>query len=310
MANAEEGANQIIAEAVKTHGVLPVLCPWKSHRSAATGSEYGARNQAILEAAKLKLGFESTAWAPKATVERGGGAIKPGEKGVTIFACSQDSKEVDKLGADGKPIINPETGDPEKVKEYFGPKRAFAMQVFNLEQVENYLPPHKPMSPEPGRRLPAAISSIWRELAMDKPVIAHGNEMSYDIATDTFTLPSRDVVKDYRQNTLSAFELTRHMAFAAGHPKRLDIPMFHDPAQFAANQPLVEIATAAAATMYMQKHCEKWDPKIVEEGGLAEVKNQAQSVGKTDFMSAMKMAQGIYMHMAYNIKPGKRAAAA
>lgn len=328
MENAREIGNRLVADAIEQHGVLQVLCPFKRHRSAHTGHEFGAANQAVLEAVALQEKFDSRQWAPRRVIESQGGVVIPDAIGVRLISCKQDFRLVDRLDPLTKsPIINPETQEPEKEKVFWRmvdkidpktrmpvidprtgdpvqekvdfPRTYYPLTVFPLEHTEKFTPKATPLDPAQARKLPLAVASVWDAVKMSRPTIRTSNELSYDIATDELRLPPKEAFHSGRPATNAAYQLANKLALASGHSARLNIRNFVNEDSYRENQTSVAVATHAAAAFLMTNHVDRFDPEMVEQTGLAEAKNLAQKLRsrEVDMHLAVAQAHEIYRYM-------------
>lgn len=303
--NARSFGARMISESVEQFGVIEVLCPFKRHRSGHTGHEFGGGNQAILQAVSLQRGYTEPVWTPQHLIEQAGGRLKKGEEKnhTRIISGKQAFKWEDKVDQEGKPVLNPETGKPEQVRKFFGEPHFFPLKVFNLAQTEDYQPTRSEITPgAPG--LPVAVQSVWDAVKMSLPRTEPGDRLAYDMSSDRLLVPPREVFKDNRPATNAAFHLSERLAFAAGHPSRLDLPDFYDQGRLAAEKASVGVSTNVAAAMLMQNHCSRFDPAMVELTGVAQAKNLAQSLRDKEIDVHLAVAQGqkLYRYMVAGVK--------
>lgn len=297
--SARNYGNRVVADAVEQHGVIAVLSPFKKHRSANTGNEFAAGNQAVLQAVALKRGFEANQWASHRSVEMGGGSVKKGENGVRIIAVHQAYTLVDKLDDAKKPIVNPETGEVEQVKKYDGPKAFYPLTVYNLDQTEGFNPKRSEITPDAGEKLPVAVSSVWAAVRMPIPTISKGERIAYDIQSDQLEVPPLEAFKGARAGTNAAYQLATHLAMAAGHEKRLSIPDFYDPERYKDQEAMVTVATNTAGAFLLTNHCQRFDPQVIDATGIAEAKNFSQKLRdrEVELHLAMAQAHELYRYM-------------
>ena len=303
--NARSFGARVVSEAVEQHGTISVLCPFKKHRSGHTGHEFGGGNQAILEAVALQRGYSEGIWVPKHLVEKAGGRLKKDEEQnhTRIVSGKQAFKWEDQLDEKGNKVINPETGNPEQVRKFYGEPHFFPMKVYNIAQTENYEPTRNEITPG-ASGLPVAVQSVWDSVKMVLPRTQRSDRLSYDIASDRLEVPPREEFREHRAATNAAFQLSERLAFAAGHPSRLDLPDFYDQGRFAAEKASVGVSTNVAAAILLQNHCRRFDPKVVELTGVAQARNLAQSLREKEIDVHLAVSQGQKLYRYLVTGPG------
>ncbi|SBW07484.1 DNA primase TraC (Replication primase) [uncultured delta proteobacterium] len=184
----EEFAEKII-ERLK-EGTAPWQQPWHPGKTIAaphnpaSGTVYRGMNRVHLALS----GYDDPRWMTLRQANEKDMRIMPGSK-ATPVVYFQFSKEQDRLGEDGKPVLG-EDGKPEKMTvELDKPIMRFA-HVFNAEQIEG-MPPleltDKAFEWEPVEKAENILSASGANINHDQ-----SNRAFYRYGTDSIHLPPRE----------------------------------------------------------------------------------------------------------------------
>lgn len=217
---AEEVAGRIIEQLQQ--GTAPWQRPWQPGElrlpfNPTTGKEYKGMNTLWLH----MQGHSDPRWMTYNQAADAGAQVRKGSKGTHIvyWKFTEDRKATD---AQGKPVIDPETGRQKTITVQLERPRAFTAVVFNAEQIDG-LPPleARAVGPEPERiaRAEAIMSNSGAKISH-----VAGNRAFYSPVHDAITMPERaqfDSADGYYATAL------HELGHWTGHADRLDRDLAH-----------------------------------------------------------------------------------
>ena len=211
----EEFAEKII-ERLK-EGTAPWQQPWHPGKTIAaphnpaSGTVYRGMNRVHLALS----GYDDPSWMTLRQANEKDMRIIPGSK-ATPVVYFQFSKEQDRLGEDGKPVLG-EDGKPEKMTvELDKPIMRFA-HVFNAEQIEG-MPPleltDKAFEWEPVEKAENILSASGANINHDQ-----SNRAFYRPMTDSIHLPPRE---NFEEPGLYYETALHELGHRTGHGSRME----------------------------------------------------------------------------------------
>ena len=184
----EEFAEKIIGHLKE--GTAPWQRPWHPGKTAmaphnpASGTVYRGMNRVHLALS----GYDDPRWMTLRQANDNGLSILPGSK-ATPVVYFQFTKEQDRIGEDGKPVLGEDGKPQKKTVELDKPLVRFA-HVFNAEQIDG-MPPlqltDKAFEWEPIEKAENILSASGANINHDQ-----SNRAFYRYATDSIHLPPRE----------------------------------------------------------------------------------------------------------------------
>ena len=145
-----EKVADLIIKQIK-QGVAPWQKPWKPGErglpeNLSSGNRYSGGNSLHLAAVAQQRGYSDNRWGTLKQINRQGGRIHKGERGVSVLWVQHTRREK-VTDEKGKPVLDPE-GKPTYREERLNPPHVKTYTVFNAEQADR-LPSRPAPSAEP-----------------------------------------------------------------------------------------------------------------------------------------------------------------
>jgi len=210
-------------------GKLPWRRPWKtlaesgivSPKGVVPGFPYNGNSKRpysginiwVLLARAAEEGWDPTDWYTFKGAMKGGGMVRKGEKGTAVCFW----KVIEVKDDDGKPVIDPKTGEPE-VRFFL---RTYS--VFNREQVDG-LPSIIPATPEAepeGEEVEVIEQDLVGPLieAMGVSYREGGSRAAYNKVADSIRCPNQGRFGSFQEYQAT---LAHEAVHATGHKSRLE----------------------------------------------------------------------------------------
>lgn len=217
---AERVAEKLISELEK--GTAPWQKPWSAGavdylpHNPTTGNRYKGVNALML----MSQGRDDTRWMTYKQAQAQGAQVRKGERGTPIQFW-QYSETQERRDADGKPVIDGQTGKPAVDEVRLERPKVFTAVVFNAEQIDG-LPPPAParaVSWNPNEKAEAILAASGAD-------IQHSNQgrACYRPGTDAIQLPHKELFAEASGYYATALHELGHWT---GHPSRLDRDLAH-----------------------------------------------------------------------------------
>lgn len=226
--------DRIIAELGK--GSIPWQRPWVSNHtciSHATGKRYSLLNSLLLPKPGEYVTFKQA--------QEEGGCVRKGEKGSMVIFW----KPFDKTDEDGNVIIDPDTGNPEKVfyLRYY--------TVFHIDQCEGIKAKYVIELPNEAHADARAEKIVAGYIQRSGATLVHeGDQAFYRPSTDTVTVPTLEQFTSTSEYYSTLFHELTH---STGHSSRLaritDVAAFGSES-YSKEELIAEIGAAA-----LVNHC-------------------------------------------------------
>ena len=235
MANTDiyQGVTNRILESLD-RGTVPWRQPWASRGpiNLVSAKQYRGVNVLLLELARMSAGYESPVWATFKQWKAAGGSVRRGEKGtaITFWKTFQPKRK----SADEEPRKIP------LLRQYY---------VFNRAQVEGDVRIPARTLELAGVDAPSPFEAIAHaddilESMPNRPRMVTASDAWYAPHEDTVGLPARDSFVSPAHFYSTAFH---ELAHSTAHDSRVGRPIagIHaDPAQYAREELIAEIAAA------------------------------------------------------------------
>lgn len=202
----------------------------------STGERYRGVNVLLLWASAAERGFAAPHWMTFKQALAQGAAVRKGEKGTQVVYVGRVERDGDE--------IDPDTGAPVKVGAAF----LKAYTVFNVEQIDG-LEAH--WFPQPATRTSWTDDARARDYFAAVPATVHhrGEQAFYHPASDTVTMPPRDLFAD----AAGYYSVLAHeLVHWTGAPHRLDRAKGH---RFGDARYAFEELVAEMGAVFALAHC-------------------------------------------------------
>lgn len=220
--DAKKPFHQVVAEKLIEQlrsGTAPWQRPWEPGEGGlpmnpTTGKRYKGINTIHL----LSQGYSDPRWMTYNQAAGEGAQVRKGEKGTAVQYW-KFSEEQDKIGTDGRPVLD-DAGKPVKETVLLERPRVFFATVFNAEQIDG-LPP---LQVNPNRW--DGVERAEHILTASGAAITHapGDRAFYRPSTDSITLPERSQFHSAEGYYTVALHELGHWT---GHPSRLNRDLAH-----------------------------------------------------------------------------------
>lgn len=217
---AEEVAAQVIEHMER--GTAPWQKPWRPGElrqpyNPITGKEYRGMNSIWL----YMQGYSDPRWMTYKQAAAQGAQVRRGSRGthVVYWKFNEERKATDEQG---RPILDPDTGQQKIVTVQFEHPRSFPAVVFNASQIDGLSPLEaQPIIPEPERqaRAEAVLVNSGADIRHES-----GDRAFYQLSTDSIRLPARNQFPTADNYYATALHELGHWT---GHSSRLNRDLFH-----------------------------------------------------------------------------------
>ena len=203
-------------------GVAPWQKPWKPGEKGLpenlpSGNRYSGGNSLHLAAVAQQRGYSDNRWGTLNQINRQGGRIRKGERGVSVLWVQQ-TRRVKATDEKGKPVLDSD-GKPTYREERLNPPHVKTYTVFNAEQADR-LPARPNPSAEPVWKAHQKAEKVLK--ASGVPIHNRsGDQAYYNLSKDEIVLPDKrqfPAASHYYQTAL------HEVGHATGHPSRMNRP--------------------------------------------------------------------------------------